>query len=128
MTHDERGEKPRAGDTFEHSHSDDGTKEMRKANEKIRKSQGDDSAIGRTGNRPAFDRDGVVVALVEPHRHRQVNHESLGPTPRDIETEILFPLMRICSSDPERLAPHDGLTDIDRQVRRQDYNRLGPAR
>jgi hypothetical protein len=57
QTHDERGEKPRAGDTFGHSHSDDGTKEMRKANEKIRKSQGDDSAIGRTGNRPTFDRD-----------------------------------------------------------------------
>jgi hypothetical protein len=27
------------------------------ANQNIRKAQGDDSAIGRTGNRPRFDRD-----------------------------------------------------------------------
>jgi len=53
----DKGDMHRTGDTFEHSHSDDRTEDMRKANENIRKSQGDDSAIGRTGNKPRFDRD-----------------------------------------------------------------------
>jgi len=53
----DRGKMNRSGDTFEHSHTDDQTEDIRKANENIRKSQGDDSAIGRVGNKPAFDRD-----------------------------------------------------------------------
>jgi hypothetical protein len=35
----------------------DAPQDAREANENIRKAQGDDSAIGRTGNRPRFDRD-----------------------------------------------------------------------
>jgi hypothetical protein len=56
-TDDEQGGMHRTGDTLEHSQSDNGAEEMRKASENIRKSQRDDSAIGRTGNRPALDRD-----------------------------------------------------------------------
>jgi hypothetical protein len=45
----------RTRDTPDHSPGGDRIKDLRKANENIRKSPEDD--IGRTGNKPAFDRD-----------------------------------------------------------------------
>ena len=50
------GQAEHRGEQYGHP-SGDRMDDMRKANENVRKSQGDDSAIGRTGNKPRVDRD-----------------------------------------------------------------------
>lgn len=57
QTKGDQGDMHRTGETFEHSDKGNRIDDMRKANENIRKAQGDDSSENRTGNRPRFDRD-----------------------------------------------------------------------